>query len=366
MSIILFLIILAVLVVSHEFGHFIVAKMFGIRVDEFGFGFPPRIFGVKKGETTYTLNAIPFGGFVKIWGEDPSADPLTLPDYERSFAGKPKRVQAAVIVAGVVFNLLLAWLLLSVGFMVGMPTSAENTTLGVVQNAEVRITEVLSDSPASKAGLMPGDHILSLSEGTSVLTPSNSQEVQEFIRAHSSAPITLNIERGAETQSLAIQAETREGNEYPVIGVAMDTLGTVQLNPFRALIEGAKLTFELTKQTASGLYGFAKSLFSAGGNALNSVTGPIGLIGLVGSSAAFGFTYLLSLTAVISINLAIMNMIPFPALDGGRLLFIAIEKIKGTPVSSELVNKIHAGGFIVLLLLMAFITWHDIAKLIMG
>ncbi len=365
MSIILFLIILGILVVSHEFGHFIVAKLSGMRVDEFGFGFPPKLFGFKYGETTYSINLIPFGGFVKIWGEDAPAGADQLPDYDRSFVGKSKGIQAAVVVAGVAFNLLLAWGLISLGLMVGMPTPASDTTYGPVENPEVIITEVLRGTPAENAGLLPGDRVITLERNANeTLTPHSAADVQEFIRANETEPVTIRYKRGdADEASLILTPEKGIAGEFPAIGVAMETLGIVRLPFFSAIIEGAKLTVDFTKSTITGLYALVHDLIFGRG-ALDSVTGPIGLVGLVGTSAALGFTYLLGLTAIISINLAVMNLIPFPALDGGRLLFIIIEKIKGTPVPPKVANSIHAAGFLILLLFMAFITWHDIAKLI--
>lgn len=361
MSIFLFVLILAVLVLSHEFGHFIVAKKFGIRVDEFGFGFPPKIFGKKWGETTYTLNAIPFGGFVKIWGEEAGESEATAEDRERSISAKPKSVQAAVIVAGVAFNILLAWLLLSVGFMVGMPVPGEQ------ENSRTVITQTLPASPAERAGLKPGDTITQLtSSQASALERPTIQAVQEFIQAHKAIPIELAVIRtGGETETVVVTPESASEASSPAIGIQLESIGTLKLGPISAVIEGAKTTALLFSETAQGLFFFVKKLFTAERD-LAAVTGPIGIVGLVGNATLFGFSYLLGLTATISINLAVINLIPFPALDGGRLLFIAIEAIKRTPINPKVANRLNAGGFIALLFLMLLITWNDIARLIAG
>lgn len=363
MSIILFFIILGVLVVSHEFGHFIVAKWSGMRVDEFGFGFPPRLFGIKKGETTYSINWIPFGGFVKIWGEDAPENAHELPEYSRSFAGKPKHLQAAVVAAGVFFNLLLAWLLISLGFMLGMPVSTSQDTFGKAENPRVFITQVFKDSPAATAGLQPGDVITGIGTQTNLI---EAQEVQSFIASQttpSSFPLTYS--RGNESRTVMLEAVLKNDLGQPAIGIALDSLGTVHLGPIQAIASGLGLTIDLTKETALGLLDFVKNLFTER-KPLEGVSGPVGIIGLVGVSALFGFVHLLGLTAVISINLALMNMIPFPALDGGRFLFIIIEKIKGSPITPRIANSMNAAGFFALLALMVFITFHDVVNLITG
>lgn len=361
MSIILFIIILGILVVSHEFGHFIVAKMSGMRVDEFGFGFPPRMFGIKRGETTYSINWIPFGGFVKIWGEDAPEGAEQLPEYDRSFTGKPKHIQAAVVVAGVVFNFILAWFLFTAGFMIGMPVPGGETMYGTPENAAVVITQVFPDTPAAAAELAPGDVLLRAGN-----EPIDSgEEFQNLISANGLKSIPVTYTRNGQEFTKEITPMFGEPESRPIVGVGIESLGTVQLGPLSAIAAGFTLTADITLQTIIGLIDFAKNLFTNTAM-LDTVTGPVGIIGLVGSSLAFGFVHLLTLTAVISINLAVLNLVPFPALDGGRLLFIIIEKIKGSPIAPRIANSINAAGFFALLLLMAIITWRDITHLVTG
>ncbi len=188
MNILIFLVILALLVLVHEFGHFIVAKKNGVRVDEFGLGFPPRIFGKKIGETMYSLNAVPFGGFVKIFGEN--AESLETPegiveDKSRSLAHKSKLVQAAVLAAGVSFNVIFAWLIISLGLVTGLPTAVDSTNALQVKDARVVISSVLAKSPAEIAGLKPGDILLSLKTDTTSLTQNvNPETVHDFISSN--------------------------------------------------------------------------------------------------------------------------------------------------------------------------------------
>ena len=264
MTIIIFLLILAVLILVHEFGHFIIAKKNNIRVDEFGLGFPPRLIRLfKKGETEYTLNLIPFGGFVKIFGESPSEDSNDL-DKERSLISKPKRVQALVLAGGILFNLLFAWILLSIVFMFGMP------------NVEGEV---------------------------------------------------------------------------------------VKLGFFSSIFEGLKITLLITKET---VFAFGTLIWQAvtGSADLTVITGPIGIVGLVGQASSLGFIYILIFTAIISINLAVINLVPFPALDGGRLFFLLIEYIKGTPIKPKIFQTINTFGFLALIILMFIVTYNDIINLL--
>ncbi|MBI2099953.1 MAG: site-2 protease family protein [Candidatus Vogelbacteria bacterium] len=358
MTIIVFFLILALLIVSHELGHFIVAKQAGIRVDEFGLGFPPKILSFRYGETVYSLNLIPFGGFVKIFGETPDEESISGPDRARSLFNKPKSVQAAVLAAGVSFNIILAWLLLSLGFMIGMPTPVENNLNIVVENQKLLITSVLPDSPAEQAGLKSGDEIVGLGK-VSPLTPDS---VREFIAGQAGETLELKYRRG---QTLNIVKVTPTVGAQPArIGISMDQVGIVRLPPHRALWAGGVFTARLIIATATAFFDFLRTLVTgAGGLALSQITGPVGLVSLIGDASLLGFVYLLSFTAFISINLAIINSIPFPALDGGRLLFLLIEKLKGSPIKTTIANGLNYVGFALLILLMLAITYRDILNL---
>ena len=366
MSILLFIIILAILILVHEFGHFIVAKKFGIRVDEFGIGFPPKLYGKKFGETEYTINALPLGGFVKIFGENPDEENTNGPDRARSFVHKPKYIQAMVLVAGVFFNLLLAWFLISAGFMIGLPTSSESVLPGqTIVESTLVVTEVLKDSPAEKAGVISGDKVLRLSSDGNELTKVTPGVFQEFVAEHSTQEIQMHLSRKGEEKTIAVIPTQGVLEGKPAVGIAMDMIGVVRLPWYSALVEGGKLTMKYTAETFQGLYTLLRDAI-LGKADMSAVSGPVGIVSMVGNANNLGLVYLLGLTALISINLAVVNVLPIPALDGGRLFFLLIEIIKGSPIKPKIANMAHAVGFVALILLIIVITFHDVMKLMAG
>ena len=364
MSIVIFIIILAVLILVHEFGHFIVAKKLGIRVDEFGLGFPPKLLAKKFGDTLYTLNAIPFGGFVKIFGEDLHTENISESDKSMSFQYKPKWIQALVLVAGVTFNMIFAWLLISLGFMIGFPSSVERSGLGTVSNTHLVITEVLPNSPAQKAGLIPGDELILVSSNRDTLageyTPEN---IKNFIN-NSNGKLEINYKRGNDSFGhVLIETSNNIVSDRKAIGIGMDQIGTLKLPTHLALVEGLHTTWLLTKSTTIGLIRFLWNIVKFKSD-FSQISGPIGIASVVGQATNLGFVYLLSLVALISINLAIINFLPFPALDGGRLLFVAIEAVIRRPIAPKVVKWTNTVGFALLILLMIVVTTHDIFKLL--
>ncbi len=365
MSILIFIVVLVVLIVAHEFGHFIIAKKSGIRVDEFGVGFPPKLWGKKVGETEYTLNAIPFGGFVKIFGENPGEAGVDVDP--RSFSNKPRGIQAAVVAGGIIFNILFAWLLISLGFMVGMPMSQDSAPFGAtVRNSAVMITDVRIETPAAIAGLEPGDEITGSRAGETALAPTRAEEIGPFIAPRAGEELVIVYERNGVPGEAVVVPTEGIVPERAAIGIAMDDIGTVRLWPHQALWQGGTMTAELTVATTNGIATFFKDLFLRDEQALTQVMGPVGLVGVVGDAASVGFAYVLLLAALISINLAVINLIPFPALDGGRLLFIAIEAVRGKAINPKVTNTVNAVGFVLLIFLMVLVTYHDIAKLVVG
>lgn len=365
MFILLFILILVALIIVHEFGHFIVAKLFGIRVDEFGIFFPPRLFAFKKGETEYSFNSLPLGGFVKIFGENYDEGHGVV----RSFVSKPRYVQAAVIVAGIAFNLLFAWLVLSAGYMTGLPASPEQKSLGPVTNVHALVTGVLPNSPAAKAGLLSGDQIEKVQTVTeqfdlrSLNSDRQAKAVTEFIASHANDSVVVTVLRnGAEQNFLAKATEgVIEGRK--AIGLQLEDIGTLKLNPVLALGQGALLGWDITQNTAAGLVGFFKQIFTATAN-FSEVSGPIGITVYGAAAIKEGFASAILLTALISINLALINLMPIPGLDGGRLLIIVVEAIIRRPVSPSIVMKFTLAGFALLITLMIVVSYHDIAKLI--
>jgi regulator of sigma E protease len=345
----------------HELGHFLVAKASGIRVDEFAIGFPPRLVSKKVGETIYSLNLVPFGGYVKIFGENPDTESLSGPDSKRSFVNKNRMVQAAVLVAGITFNFLFAWLLLSAGYFFGSPVPLEGYEKYTLTDKHTIIISVLPESPAAEAGLKLEDSILFLERGTTRLERPLAEEVEKFVAEGGTQEITLGYERAREAQTIKIKPEGGFVEGKAIIGVSLASIGTLKVGFPHAFIEGTKTTWYVTRATAVGLWSFFSQAFQGQAD-FSSVTGPVGIANLVGEASRQGFIYLLSFTAIISLNLAIINFLPFPALDGGRLLFVAIEAVIRRRIKPQIQNVVNSVGFAILITLMLVVTWKDIAK----
>lgn len=369
MTILIFLGVLVALILVHELGHFVVAKKSGIRVDEFGIGFPPKIFGKKFGETEYTLNWLPLGGFVRIWGEDPTAeDYLASPENNRSFVQQPRYIQAAVLVAGVSMNILFAFVLYVSAYLIGMPTALDNLdNTENIHNIQLLVTSILPDSPASEQ-LKPSDKIVGLHAGTNTLAgdgPMSPEAVASFISSQENEPVTFDIVRHDEELSLTLTPEQGifvDDPERYGTGFTMSLVGTQRLPIHLAIVEGAQRTYFALIEITVGLFGFFAGLFT-GSSDFSQVTGPVGIVGLVGDAAALGFTWLLTFSAFISLNLAVINLLPIPALDGGRLVFVAIEAVTRKPINPVLASRFNQFGFIALLALMAIVTFLDVKNL---
>lgn len=376
MALLIFILILVALIVVHEFGHFIAAKLSGIRVDEFGIFFPPRLFAFKWKGTEYSLNLLPFGGFVKIFGEngeEPEQNPVASPQASQrvaaqatgvSFVKKSRWTQAMVVVAGIVFNLLAAWFILTAGYMYGMPTSVDHEGVGTVQNAHPTIVAVLPDSPATKAGLQPGDTVTKVITGnTEIKDGATAQDVTDFIGVHQNESIGFVIERGGEQVSAIAVPVAGLADGKKVIGIQLDDVGILKLSLPMALVQGAYLGKEITVSTAQGLGGFFGQIFRGHAN-FSGVSGPIGIVSMGGNAVKEGFVETIILTALISINLAILNLIPIPGLDGGRLLFIAIEGITKRSLSPKITMIFTLVGLGLLVLLMLVASYHDVLNLV--
>lgn len=367
MTILIFLAVLVVLILVHEFGHFIVAKRSGIRVDEFGIGFPPKLFGKKFGETEYTINALPFGGFVRIFGENPEEVSIPGTHHPRALINKPKYVQAAVLFAGVFFNIIFAWILFSIVLSVGTPafSGGSEELSQYISNEQVLITQVLDNSPAGDAGLVEGDEIVSLSTDRSTIRPNIPEDISTFISAEKGSQIFLNYRRDGVENAVVVIPQTgllSESLDSPAIGIGTGVVGTLKLPIHLAVLEGGKQTLKMLYRVTIGIgtFFYDALLFKAD---LSTVAGPVGIVSLVGSASALGIIALMNFTALISLNLAVINLIPFPALDGGRLLFLLIEAIKGSPIRPKVANLFNIVGFAFLILLMVVVTYGDIVRL---
>ncbi|MFA7365062.1 MAG: RIP metalloprotease RseP [Patescibacteria group bacterium] len=372
-TILIFVLVLSVLIFAHEAGHFFSARRLGIKVDEFGIGFPPRVFSVYKNkegrwrkifgnkkiednsDVIYSINAFPIGGFVKIKGEngDESGD-------KDSFASQKIWKRAIVISAGVIMNIVLAWILISINLMIGSHQSIDQSNMpkGVkVSEPVVRIFQVVSDSPASNAGLMPMDVIMDIN-GEMV----NDEEKVKSAIDSPSKEITMTVDREGELINLSLAPEFDEDLGRNIVGIGMANTSFVKYPWYLALIEGFKNTFAFLWLIIYTLFDMLRGLII--GQPMNvEVAGPIGIAVLTGDMARMGIVYLIHFTALLSLNLAIINILPFPALDGGRLLFLLIERIKGSPIKQSIEALLNNFGFMLLMLLVVFVTFKDIIGL---
>jgi regulator of sigma E protease len=350
-TILIFVVVLGLLVFVHELGHFLTAKKSGCQVDEFGFGFPPRLFGIKRGETIYSINAIPLGGFVKIAGEDGGEE-----HNPRSFGQKPLWQRLIILVAGVAMNLVLAIVLLSVAFGIGIPEALPAGDINA-RDINVQIAAVDVDSPADQAGFEIGDAVLAVN-GQSV---ESVEELQSIVSEIAGQEIAVQLERGKEQVDVTVVPRVEHAEDEGPLGVALVRTGIVSYPPHVALWRGVTSTFFFAGEIVRVFSGLIYNLVTTG-TAEGDFAGPVGIAVLTGQAARLGIVHLLQFTALLSINLAIINILPIPALDGGRVLFVLIEAIRKKKMSTELEGKIHAIGFMLLLLLMFVVTIQDVTR----
>lgn len=332
MMIVYAVLIFCLLIFVHELGHFITAKSVGIKVNEFALGMGPLLFHFKKGDTEYSLRAFPIGGYCKMEGEDEESGDAS------AFNNKPFLAKALVVVAGSVMNLILAILILSfIFFAVGMPTTT--------------IKELSPDFPALKAGLLAGDKIIQIEENQI----EEWNDITDTIGEKGQDTLTVIVERDGGKLAFEVDVVKSEDGRR-VIGITPD----YTKNPGKALVFGAQSTYEMGVKMLEVLGQLITGDISA-----KSLTGPVGIVYMVGDTVKLGWIYLAQLTALISLNLAIVNMLPFPALDGGRLLFMVIRIFTGKAISDETEGKIHFIGIMLLFGLMIYITFQDVGRFIL-
>jgi len=344
------------LMVLHEFGHFVIAKKCGVKVEEFGIGYPPRIFGKKIGQTLYSLNLLPFGAFVKIQGEEGGIESI------QSFSQKPIWQRASIVIGGVVSFWIISAVLLSIAFGLGVPQAISDEATAT--NPKVQIVAIAPGSPAEKAGIRLGDTIKELTINNQQLTIKKVKEAQEFTEKYKGEKITLTIERGKEifTASLVPRILPPEGEGPMGVGLARTALTNYPW--FISPIKGVEASLNLTASIGSGLIEvFGKIVRGKGLPPGAQLMGPVGMGSLMVQVAQLGLSYYLQFIALISIYLAIFNILPIPALDGGKLLFLAIEKIRKKPVSPKVEQNITGAFFTFLVALMIWVTIKDIARL---
>ena len=341
-TILLFLAVLGVLVLAHELGHFVTAKLSGIKVQEFGIGYPPRLFGIRRGETTYSINWLPLGGFVKMLGENSD------PDEPRAFSSKSKRVRIMVLAAGSVMNLLLAPLLYTGAFMAGVPQECATCERTMIHT-------VVADTPASRAGLRPGDLIEAMDNRT-VRSP---EEVRTVARESAGREIDLRIVRDGRPVTLRLTPRPVMAENQGALGITLAREFTTVHYP---IWEAVPLGFQRTGEMLTLFAGGIKQMVTREVPA--ELTGPVGIASETARAAEAGLSYLLQFTAFLSLNLAIFNMLPIPGLDGARLLFVIIEGLRrGRRVNPQVEGAIHFLGMVLLLTLMLYVSFNDVRRL---
>ena len=352
LTIVSFIIVLGVLVFIHEFGHYITAKKSDIMVSEFALGFGPKLLSKKVGETVYSIRAIPLGGFCNMVGEFPADD--SMPEEEKEIYDKAKEEgrlfnqkssfkRLAVILMGPIMNFLLAALIFVFAFTVfGVPTSTtENAVLG----------EIIPEQPAAEAGLRANDRILAIN-GQEI---TSWEEMSELIRANANQEITIRYQRNNEVNQITLTPEVSEESNQGVIGVYPQLIRE-DVSLARSVSLGLNQTYQVAKMTISGFVQMFRE------SSTEDIGGPIMIASIIGQAARVGILNVLNWTAIISINLGIINLLPFPALDGGRISFIIIEMIRGKAVDPRKESYVHMIGFAILMLLMIFIIYNDLMR----
>ena len=323
---------ISLLILVHEWGHFIAARIFKLRVDEFGIGFPPRLFSKKKGETVYSINVVPLGGFVKIYGENPSLG-REVADHKRSFTHQPAWKRAIIISAGVVMNFIFGWVVISAILFIGSPSL-------------ILVDLVASDSPAELAGLQQGDQITGF---------TNADEFVKFIGDNKGKEISLNIKRNKEEITTSLTPRLNPPKNEGSLGVALRDAGVPSHGFIESINKGFLSSVAIVGAVFVGLY---QAIFSP-----QNILGPVGIFDVAVSTGDLGLIYLFQFLALISLNLVVLNILPIPALDGGRLFFIMIEKIRGKRFTSKTELTANAIGFSFLIILIILITFKDIIGL---
>lgn len=387
MTIIIFIAILLLLVLIHEAGHFFAAKISKVRVEEFAFGFPPRILSIKKGETNYVFNALPVGGYVKIYGENGEEKEG---DKDKSFVNKSPLIKIFILSAGVIMNIVLAYILITISlygttnFQVDSDTNEYQSFLkeGRIKDEYFVIANVSDNSPAKRAGLSVGDKIHNIyinqedKEGKVLLYKNldlekSSEEITNNIVDNLNSKnsgfndsITLVYEniKGIATTTIAGVYGLENISDKKLVGISFVKFARVNLKPLEAFKIGFIKTGEAISGTISGFWELFINLFK-NGKISENVSGPVGIFNMVGEASNLGFDYLLLFAAVLSISLAVFNILPFPALDGGRILFVLIEWITRKKISEKWQGILNGAGFIILILLMIIVSARDVIHL---
>ena len=361
LTILVFLLVLTVLVLIHELGHFFVAKKFGIKVGEFGFGLPPKAIGKKIGETIYSINWLPIGGFVKLYGEDEAgggkfkvqSSKFKVWEKGRAFYARPWWQKFLVVFAGVFMNFVLASAIFSFLFAV--------VGVGVPQD-KVQISQIIKGAPADLAGLKQGEIIERLNN----IKITNTNQLVSETRKHLGEKIILLVKSDSELRFIEVTPRKTFPKDQGPLGIAISQPFEVKKYPLlQAPLIGTLEAFKLSGLIIGGIWTVIYQLVTTG-IVPRDVAGPVGIAQLTGQFVQIGPFAVLSFVALLSLNLAILNVLPFPALDGGRLFFILIEAVTRRRVHPRFESLAHAIGMAILLALIALITFHDLTRLISG
>ncbi|MFA7286250.1 MAG: site-2 protease family protein [Patescibacteria group bacterium] len=355
-----FIFALLLLILVHEFGHFIVARLSGVAVDEFGFGFPPAIRRWQVGKTVLSLNWLPFGGFVRLKGEDGEDQSLD------SFGAQPVWKRFSIVAAGVVMNMLLALVLFTAVFTVGAP---QDITAGIpngatVENIRQQVVAVLPESPAAEV-LTPGETIVAI-DGTAF---ESVQDLQVYVREHVDQPLSVLVATAQEKTTRIVTITPKElsvaGATTPVVGmgVQLAVIADVQFPIWRAPLIAAETLWSQLSAIGTTLSTALMNLLRGVPSTVD-IAGPIGIAAVTGSVVSLGLPTFIQFVALLSLNLAFVNLLPIPALDGGRMAFLIIEAVRRKPVSAIIEARFHRIGFAALLLLLCIVTYADIGHLI--
>ena len=353
-SIIIFIIVLSLLILVHEAGHFFAARKVGIWVEEFGIGYPPRAIGKKIKETIYSINFLPFGGFVRLHGENSDEG---VSDPNKAFVNKSKKERIFVVTAGVVMNFLLAILCFSIVYSFsGIPRQTER----------VELMEIAPDSPAETQGLEVGDFVLSI-DGRAVRSIEEFQTyVDETVGERSVVIVEREVDGVVTQNEIMIVPRENPPEGQGALGVIITStqiyFPPIWQRPFYGVYYGSKDALYWSGAMITGFAQIFKNLFA--GQVPQDIAGPVGIFAITSRAASFGILSLINFIGIFSLNLAILNILPFPALDGGRLLFILIEGMFGKKVLPKIENTIHMVGMVVLLVLIFAITVHDVKRLV--
>ena len=343
-----FFLVLSFLILIHEFGHYYLAKKNGMLVEEFGLGLPPRLWGKKIGETIYSINWLPFGGFVKIFGDSPEDLKKNPRLIKRAFNHKSWYRQLSVIVAGPVMNFLLAVVVISYMFTKGTYLPANKVT----------VVEAQINSPAKLAGLHKNDVILTIA-GHKVQT---SAELIRLSKKYSNQLVTLKVVRQNRVLKIKITPRKNPPKDQGALGAVITDLELKKYPfyqaPFIGLKESIKISLAFYQELGRILW-----QFGTGGQPQVEVAGPVGIVKLTGEAITYGFDAVIQLVGLLSLNLALINIIPFPALDGGQLAFVLFEGLTRKKINENLKAKINAAGFMLLIFLLILVTFKDLQSL---